>query len=669
MPLQATSGAASYDAFGGGAAAVPTFIEDVFSTYLYTGNGSTQTITNGIDLSTKGGLVWQKSRQDVGFNHILFDTVTGVNKNLWSNATNSQSTVTGNSVLSNGFVTGTNDGYTNENNYSFVSWTFRKQPKFFDVVTYTGNGSATNNISHNLQSIPGFILVKRTDSTSNWVVCSRFTDTNYTGGNGAPVIWSLNSEDAAGAGVNPTTRGVTSTTINVTNLSGTSPSFDTSAANVNGASYVMYLFAHNAGGFGLTGTDNVISCGGYTGNGGLNTINLGYEAQWVMIKNADLTGSTSDWGIYDNMRGMFNGTANTPSLNANESTAEANRAVVYASQTGFTINDGSGRVNGSGTSYVYVAIRRGPMKVPTLGTSVFTPVNQTGGGTVTTNFPVDLVIATTPSQSSFRSVNDRLRGSSTTRGVELYTNVTNAEAVGSFGFGFDNNTGYIDGLFTSSFSDLYLNFRRAPGFFDEVCYTGNGSTQTITHNLGVAPELIIGKNRTTAGNNWPVLFNFASTTMNYGFLNLTNSCPNDTYANVGVFSAAPTSTSMFLVNSGSMNTNTDNHVAYLFATCAGVSKVFSYTGNGSSQTINCGFTGGARFVLIKRTDSTGDWYVWDSARGIVSGNDPHLSLNTTAAEVTSDDTIDTDSTGFVVNQVSATNVNVSSATYIGLAIA
>jgi len=60
MPLQETSGAASYDAFGGGVAAVPNYIEDVFSTYLYTGNGSTQTITNGIDLSGKGGLVWIK---------------------------------------------------------------------------------------------------------------------------------------------------------------------------------------------------------------------------------------------------------------------------------------------------------------------------------------------------------------------------------------------------------------------------------------------------------------------------------------------------------------------------------------------------------------------------------------------------------------------------------
>jgi len=58
MPLQATSGAASYDAFGGGVAAPKNYIEDVFSTWLYTGNNSTQTITNGIDLAGEGGLVW-----------------------------------------------------------------------------------------------------------------------------------------------------------------------------------------------------------------------------------------------------------------------------------------------------------------------------------------------------------------------------------------------------------------------------------------------------------------------------------------------------------------------------------------------------------------------------------------------------------------------------------
>jgi hypothetical protein len=100
-----------------------------------------------------------------------------------------------------------------------------------------------------------------------------------------------------------------------------------------------------------------------------------------------------------------------------------------------------------------------------------------------------------------------------------------------------------------------------------------------------------------------------------------------------------------------------------------VSKVGSYTGNGSSQTVNCSFSSGARFVMIKRTDSTGNWYVWDTTRGIVAGNDPHLSFNSMAVEVTTDDTIDPNSSGFVVNQVAATNVNVSAATYIYLAIA
>ena len=130
--------------------------------------------------------------------------------------------------------------------------------------------------------------------------------------------------------------------------------------------------------------------------------------------------------------------------------------------------------------------------------------------------------------------------------------------------------------------------------------------------------------------------------------------------------SAPTSTLFYTWGNSSLG---DTTVNYLFATVAGVSKVGSYTGNGSSQTIACGFTAGSRFILIKRTDSTGGWYVWDSARGIVAGNDPHLSLNTTAAEVTTDDSVDTDNSGFIVNQLAATNINVTSATYIFLAIA
>jgi hypothetical protein len=132
----------------------------------------------------------------------------------------------------------------------------------------------------------------------------------------------------------------------------------------------------------------------------------------------------------------------------------------------------------------------------------------------------------------------------------------------------------------------------------------------------------------------------------------------------------PTS-SVFTV--GTWNENNfsgSTFVAYLFATCAGVSKVGSYTGNGSTQTIDCGFgAGGARFVLIKRTDSTSGWYVYDTARGMTVLTDPYLFLHDTSAESATLGSVTTVSTGFALNSTILAAINVSAATYIFLAIA
>jgi hypothetical protein len=191
----------------------------------------------------------------------------------------------------------------------------------------------------------------------------------------------------------------------------------------------------------------------------------------------------------------------------------------------------------------------------------------------------------------------------------------------------------------------------------------------VTHNLGVAPELIITKNRSTT-QPWAVGTLFTSTSYNWLYLNLTNSALSLNYSAKSRINSQPTATQYTIATDNEINGSGSNYVAYLFATVAGVSKVGSYTGNGSNQTINCGFTAGARFILIKRTDSTGDWYVYDTARGIVSGNDPQLKLNTTDAEATGYDAIDPDNSGFIVNN-DATNfpINVNNATYIYLAIA
>lgn len=662
MPLQTTSGAASYDAFGGGVPVEPVYIEQIFSTYLYTGNSSTQTITNDIDLDGEGGLVWLKARSSA-FESCLFDTVRGATKRLQSSNTDAETVVAASltAFTSSGFSLSTN-GTVNNSGTTFASWTFRKQPKFFDVVAYTGTGSNTT-IIHDLGSVPGCIIVKRTDTTGDWQVYHRANTAN-------PETDYLVLNTTAATADSDTRWNDTLPTSTVFSL-GTD-----ATVNASGGTYVAYIFAHDAGGFGLTGTDNVISCGTFTaGASGFAAVTLGYEPQWILFKKTD---GAQNWYIWDTMRGMA--LTSSVSLSPNLSGAELNwgaSSYVFPTATGF---QGTGDFFGNGSTVIYIAIRRGPMKVPTSGTEVFTPTLATFSGTTVTNtgFVVDMVInkpgvATTDTNY----VLDRLRGSNNGAGqATLRSTLTSAEVASSGRVALTGSVTIQNGFLQqdTTANNIVWSFRRAPGFFDVVCYTGTNTDNTLKpHNLGVKPEMIIVKTRSVPGSPYDNWFTWTKdiTEDKYLYLNATNAeitAPNPTFGPFGTY-AQMTTTGWYVQNAGLIDRAGDTYVSYLFATCAGVSKVGSYTGNGSSQTINCGFTGGARLVLIKRTDSTGDWYVWDSARGIVAGNDPHLSLNTTAAEVTTDDSVDTDSTGFVVNQVAATNVNVNTATYIFLAIA
>ena len=211
---------------------------------------------------------------------------------------------------------------------------------------------------------------------------------------------------------------------------------------------------------------------------------------------------------------------------------------------------------------------------------------------------------------------------------------------------------------------LHYYLRRAPGFFDVVTYTGTGSQVTVPHNLGVVPQLILNKPRTSVAlGGWYSLCTILPSGSQIVRLDSTGAAGSE----VNLFPTAPTAENYY-VNSLASYSNA-NYISYLFATVPGISKVGSYTGTGSDVDVNCGFTSGARFVLVKRTDSTGDWYVWDSERGIVAGNDPYLLLNTTAAEVTSTDYIDPLSSGFTITSSAPAALNASGGNYIFLAIA
>jgi hypothetical protein len=206
--------------------------------------------------------------------------------------------------------------------------------------------------------------------------------------------------------------------------------------------------------------------------------------------------------------------------------------------------------------------------------------------------------------------------------------------------------------------------RRAPKFLEICSYTGNGANRTISHGLGVAPNLWIVKQRSTTGS-WMVGASVALANTEY--LVLEGTAAKATAATAWN-STSPTSSVFSLGTHADTNTNTGEYTAFLFATLTGVSKVGTYTGNATTNQIDCGFSAGARFVMIKRVDSTGDWYIWDTARGIVAGNDQYFLSNSDAAEVTNTDYIDAYSAGFELSSTAPAAINANSGTFLYLAI-
>jgi hypothetical protein len=626
-------------------------VDDVFSGYLYNGNSSTQTITNGIDLSGEGGLVWIKMRNDA-YGNSLYDTARGVNKRLRTEETSGESTRTADvtAFTSSGFTMGSN-GAINGSAYNFVSWTFRKAPKFFDVVTYTGNGTSGRQISHNLGSDIGMVIVKNRDDTNGWAVKHR----SVSGSEG-----QLHSSVAfAGYGNFPTSSdsGFSSTYFTVTSGGGT---------NTNGDNYIAYVFAHNNndGNFGPAGDQDIIKCGTFGGsNSGGNLVNLGFNPEFVMFKRYDGTGGS--WFMCDQRRGF----TSKPNINGEVATLKADTSDDESSlqfQIGLDSQGFREDGLGAGANYIYMAIRRGPLTTPEDATKFFA-VDQ--GSSVNNNeqafdagFPVDLLIRKDPTQTYDFLVLDRIRGHSDF----LKTNTSNAEATTAYANQFDSSTGI--------FSDTAFNFsahyawmwRRAPSYFDVVAYLGNDTAgRTVSHNLGAVPEMMWTKRRNSTGGDWDVYHKDIGNTK---YLTLNSSAAAST-SQYTWNNTTPTE-SVFTIGTGANNTNGDNFIAYLFASVPNVSFVGSYTGNGSSSgpTVDCGFSSGARFVLIKRTAAAGSWAVFDTARGINSGNDPYLFLNSNGAETTSLDIIDPHSSGFSISS-HEDFVNADGETFIFYAIA
>jgi len=634
-------------------------VDEVFSTYLYTGTGSTQTFSNGIDLAGEGGLVWMKARNNQQ-NNWWYDSerssfAAGLRSDTTANEYNPGTAVT--SVSSSGFTLGTY-GEINQSTIDYTSWTFRKAPKFFDVVKVTPSSSNTNlRISHSLGATPGCIIAKRSDGSGDWIV------------------WHKGLASATNSSLNLNlTSSVTTRTNTWGTAAPTSTDFGIDTTYFGSSvTYVFYVFADNDGdgGFGLDGDKDIIKCGLAT----LSNVSpydvevdLGFEPQWVLLK--DVNHSGSPWWVIDNMRGwsvqksvgaLSSSTGGKwKALFANTLAAEVEYDYGGLTATGFKLPSNFNYVDNN-TDYIYIAIRRGPLAVPEDATDVFaadlSPNNN--DPRFISGFPVDMAMQRRRTSTGVKGfdITSRL-----TTQKYMRTGLANAESSTSTQ-DMDYMNGYDDDGDTSTAFISHM-WKRAPGYFDVVTYNGDGvAGRTVSHNLGVVPEMIWVKKR-NQNSNWEVYLDSQGGTkriyLDYGnAIETTSSAWNNTDATDTVFS---------LGTSSQTNQNGGTFIAYLFGSLAGVSKVGSYTGNGSSQTIDCGFTAGARYVLIKRVNGTGNWLVYDSVRGINVGDDPRMFLNLTDAEVSDTNSINVNASGFSVNN-DGNFTNQSGANYIFYAIA
>jgi hypothetical protein len=412
--------------------------------------------------------------------------------------------------------------------------------------------------------------------------------------------------------------------------------------------------------FGDAGDQNVIKCGSYVGNGSSTgpEINLGWEPQWLLIKQSDGTG---DWTIFDSMRGIVTGgTENYLHPNSSDQETTGLERVDLTS-TGFKLTD-SGWINYDTKKYIFCALRRPDGyvgKPPELGTDVFAASYNTSNAPwfKNNNFPVDLSIHKRYDQSEDWYQASRLQGID-----GLRPSTTAAEAYITNYWQWDYMEGwnsYTDG--TSAGNYISYQFKRHAGF-DVVTWTGDDVRgRQIPHSLNAVPEMMWIKSR-SAGYDWVVYHKGLNggTNPEQKYLQLNSSNAEATASVVRFNNQAPTANHFTVGEDGEVNAIIDGsgatYIAMLFASVDGISKVGSYTGNGTSGLgITVGFQ--PRFVIIKNISSNYSWLTFDTTRGWGSGNDKLLKLNSDAAEYTSTDYGAPTSNGFTVGSSASINQN------------
>jgi len=307
-----------------------------FQTKLYTGNGSTQSITFDGSENMQPDWVWVKQRSGTT-NHKTSDSVRGATKALQPNDVDAEATDSDGitSFDSNGFSLGAGGDYNGSSNTQ-VAWCWKESATAgFDIVSYTGNGSSGLTVSHSLSAVPSVIIIKNRSGSYSWTV---YHHKNTS----APETESLflDTNDATADRVNEFND--TAPTSSIFTVG------DGNSVNNSSENFIAYLFAEKKG---------YSKFGSYTGNGSSDGtfIFTGFRPAFVLQKK---TSGTSNWVIYDNKRDTSN--VVTQELKPDVSNAESSFTNIDILSNGFKQRADYAYTNNSGGTYIYMAFAEAP---------------------------------------------------------------------------------------------------------------------------------------------------------------------------------------------------------------------------------------------------------------------------------------------------------------------
>ena len=305
-----------------------------FQVKLYSGNGSTQSITLDGDEDMQPDLVWLKARAgDNISNWRSVDSVRGATIELYQDANSAEETNTNGltGFDSDGFSLG-NSGGTNEGGTIYGAWNWKESATAgFDIVGYTGDGTADLEIGHSLSAVPHFIIIKNRDDAEDWLCYHQGMTDDYNN--------KLNTTDAEFGGAyifDPTSSIFTLRDHNV--------------VNDDGDDYIAYCFSEKQG---------FSKFGSYTGNVNADGtfVYTGFKPAFVLLKNTADGGAA--WQLFDNKRNTYNQMTGRlfPNLSDDENT-DATNNIDFLSN-GFKMRTSNGDTNAS-SAFIYMAFAEAP---------------------------------------------------------------------------------------------------------------------------------------------------------------------------------------------------------------------------------------------------------------------------------------------------------------------